>query len=294
MILIAIFFALGAERLFPAIYALRSYDWLAGYSAWLRLRLGVLEKGASGVLLVIGPLVLLVGVSYFILHQIQWLLGFALSVLVLILCLGPRNLDEQVDLYVHARESGDSDGAHRAASDLLHAQVSGPSFHLNRAVTESILVQSNERLFAVLFWFALLPPFGAALYRLSLVLTQSTAKERDASEFAQAAARLQAILDWVPARLVALAFAATGSFVDAVSNWRNSKAVWAGKWEASNTATLVASGIGALRLHEEAAPAPEDVQAEVHEIRSAQALVWRALVMWIVIIALMVLAGWAR
>ncbi|MDA1107946.1 MAG: regulatory signaling modulator protein AmpE [Proteobacteria bacterium] len=294
MLLIAILFALGAEKLFPAVQVLRHFDWLGGYSAWLRPRMGALEKGASGVLIVIGPPVLLIGVSYFILHQIQWLLGFAFNVVVLLLCLGPRHLDEQIERYIKSRESNDTEAAHRAAGDLLHEQVSGPSFHLNRAVTESILVQSNERVFAVLFWFALLPPFGAVLYRLSLTLKQVTAKERGVSEFARAAARLHAILDWVPARLVALGYATTGSFVDALSHWRASRARWAGKWEDSSVGVLLASGIGALQLNEDTTPPMlEDAQAEIHEIKSAQALVWRTLVTWIVIIALMVLAGLA-
>ncbi len=294
MVLIAILFALGAERLFPALYTLRRFDWLGGFSAWLRPRLGAMGKGASGVVLVVGSLVLLTGLVWFLLLQIHWLLGFTFSVAVLLLCLGPRYLDAQVDLYIQARESGDAEAAHQAAADLLHAQVSGPSFQLNRAVTESILVQANERLFAVLFWFAVLPPFGAALYRLSLVLRQATTKSQEKSEFSQATVTLQAILDWVPARLVALGYATTGSFIDALSHWRNSKANWTGKWDIANTGTLVSSGLGALRLHEEAAPAPEDVQAEIHEIKSAQALVWRTLVVWIVIIALMVLVGWTR
>jgi len=294
MVLIAILIALGAERLFPTLYTLRRFDWLGGFSSWLRPRLGALGKGASGVLLVIGSLVLLTGLAWFLLFQLHWLLGFAFSVTVLLLCLGPIYLDDQVELYLQAREGGDAEAAHQAASDLLHAQVSGPSFQLNRAVTESILVQANERLFAVLFWFAVLPPFGAALYRLSLVLRQATTKSQEKSEFSQAAVTLQAILDWVPARLVALGYATTGSFIDALSHWRSSRADWVGKWDVSNTGTLVSSGIGALRLHEETTPAPEDVQAEIHEIKSAQALVWRTLVMWIVIIALMVLVGWTR
>ena len=293
MLLIAILFVLGVEKLFPAVHMLRHFDWVRGYSAWLRTHMGALEKGASGVLLVIAPPVILVGLCFYILsHQVHWLVAFTFGVAILLLCLGPKHLDEQIERYIKSRESGDTEAAHRAAADLLHAQVSGPSFHLNRAVTESILVQSNERVFAVLFWFALLPPFGAVLYRLSLTLKQATAKERGASEFAQAASRLHAILDWVPARLVALGYATTGSFVDALSHWRASKARWAGKWENSSVGVLMASGIGALQLNEDTTPPmSEDLQAEIHEIRSAQALVWRTLVAWIVVIALMMLGG---
>jgi len=137
-----------------------------------------------------------------------------------------------------------------------------------------------------------------------LEVLRLTGKEHPASEFAQAAQRLHAILDWIPARLVAVGYAVSGSFVDAIGNWRGSVGKTE-KWEESSVQVLLASGMGALHLDAESLreapqdndvqggrkPGAADVQAEIAHIKAAQALVWRTLVAWVVIIALMTLAG---
>lgn len=296
MILLAILISLGLEKSVVALQELRQFNWFIHFSRWLRARLGGLGNGALGVVLVVGLPVLIIGILYQALHEAAALLGFIFGVVVLIFSLGPRNLDDQVQSYVDARELGDIDAAHRAATGILHEEIPGSSFQLTRAITESILVQANERILAVLFWFAVLGPVGALLYRLATLLKNATLKEREVNSFAQAATRLHATLDWVPARLAALGYAISGSFVDAIANWRSCAENWAGRWEESSVGVLLASGIGALQLDTEQIREPSvplDVQTEVGQVKSAQALVWRTLVAWILIIALMTLAGWA-
>ncbi|HLA74531.1 MAG TPA: regulatory signaling modulator protein AmpE [Gammaproteobacteria bacterium] len=296
MTLIAILISLGVEKSVAMLQEFRQFDWFTNFARWLRARLARGAGGSLGVLLIVGLPVLAIGILYHVLNDLLGLLGFAFATLVLIFSLGPQNLDEQVQAYIDAREIGDTEAAHHIATDILHEQLPGSAFQLTRAVTESILVQANERVLAVLFWFAVLGPVGAILYRLSCILRNGTAKEQHpAGEFAQAATRLHATLDWVPARLAALGYAVSGSFVDAIGNWRGSAGKWAGNWEASSVGVLLASGMGALQLDvEHAEGATElDVQGEINQIKSAQALIWRTLVVWILIIALMTLAGWA-
>lgn len=296
MILIAILISLGVEKFFVQVQDLRRFDWFIDFARRLRTGLGHFGNGAIGVLLVAGIPVLGVGLVYYLLDELLTPLGFLFAIFVLIFSLGPRNLDEQVEAYIHAREAGDNDAVQRSATVILHEDIPGSAFHLSRAVLESILVQANERTLAVLFWFAVLGPVGALLYRLSSVLKTHTVAERASSEFARAATRLHAVLDWVPARLVGLGYALSGSFVDAIANWRSCADKWADDWEASSIGVLLATGIGALKLdieeHHELLT-EFDVPSEIAHIKSAQALVWRTLVAWIVIIALMTLAGWA-
>lgn len=293
MILIAILISLAVEKSVAKLQELRRFDWFIGYTRWWRARLRL--DGALGVLLVVGLPVLGVGILYHLLNEALFLLGFLFGVLVLIFSLGPKSLDEQVQAYIDAREAGDTEAAHHIATDILHEDIPGSAFQLTRAVTESILVQANERVLAVLFWFAVLGPVGAALYRLSTLLKNNTLKERETSQFAQAALRLHAILDWAPARLAALGYAVSGSFVDAIANWRASTDKWAGNWQQSNVGVLLASGTGALQL--DVTPVVQTLESEVDgelaQVKAAQALVWRTLVTWIVVIALMTLAGWA-
>ncbi len=76
-----------------------------------------------------------------------------------------------------------------------------------------------ERLFAVVFWYLVLGPAAAVLYHLTVLHRQYCASEQDtqAGRFIQ---RLIVILEWVPARLLALSFCLTGDFVAAFSRLR--------------------------------------------------------------------------
>ena len=296
MILVAILISLGVEKFFTTVQEFRRFDWFIEFARRLRTGLGRFGNGALGVLLTIGLPVFGIGLIYYLLYEVLGLLGFIFAVLVLIFSLGPRNLDEQVQAYISSRETDDTEAVQRSATGILHEDIPGAAFQLSRAVIESILVQANERIFAVLFWFAVLGPVGALLYRLSSVLKTNTLGERATSDFAQAATRLHAILDWLPARLVGLGYAISGSFVDAIANWRSCSSKWADNWQASSIGVLLASGIGALKLdidYSHEGLTETDLTSEVAHIKSTQALVWRTLVAWIVIIALMTLAGWA-
>jgi membrane protein required for beta-lactamase induction len=290
MTLIAILISLLADKALPKLQDFRQFEWFTVLTRRLRDATGSAGNGALGVLLATGLPTLAVGLLYYLLNELFWLLGLGFAVLALLFFLGPKNLDDQIQAYIDARESGNTDGAHHAATGILHEKIPASAFQLTRAITESILVQANERLLAILFWFAILGPFGASLYRLSTLLRNVAAKEHDGSEFAQAAARLHATLDWVPARLSALGYAIAGSFVDAVANWRSATRSWAGRWQESNIGVLLASGIGALQLDTESVREIE-VQDEVAQVKSAQALVWRTLVVWVAIILIMTVAA---
>lgn len=292
MILIAILISLGIDKAFAAWQGVRRFEWFLEFANSIRFQLKAFANGTLGVLLIVALPVFIVALVDYLLGRVHPVLAFPFGVAVLWYCLGPKNLDDQVQAYIDARESGDIEAAQRSAADILHQQIPSQNFQLSQAVTESILIEGNERIMAVLFWFGVLGPLGAALYRLSAVLKNFTGKEHPASEFAQAAQRLHAILDWIPTRLVAVGYAVSGSFVDAIGNWRGSAK--SEKWEESSVQVLLASGMGALHLDAESlreAPGDNDVSAEVTHIKAAQALVWRTLVAWVVIIALMTLAG---
>ncbi len=292
MNLLVILFALGAEKLFPGIQGARRYDWLMDFGNWLRENLPNVRMGAAYVLLTIGIPAFTVGLVYSLLDHTHMLLGFAFAVAVLLYCLGPKSLDDQIQTYVTAREAGETARARQAATEILHEDIPAANFEISRAVIESILVQANERLLGTLLWFVVLGPMGALLYRLAAVLKSATRTERTTSDFARAARRLHAILNWPAARLVALSYATIGSFVDALTEWRNAAAEWREGWEEFNAKLLVASGLGALQI-ESGAALEGDSQLEIHHVKAAQALVWRSLVAWLVIIALLTLSGWA-
>jgi adenosylcobinamide-phosphate synthase len=122
------------------------------------------------------------------------------------------------------------------------------------------------------------------------------------------------VIDWVPARITAIGFAVVGSFEDAIDCWRND----AGRFPDRNDGVILAAtsgavnvrlGGGALRPAAAADPlsraqAGESVagmrgfdsgntpgrEPEPAHLRSVVGLVWRSVVMWMVLLALLTLA----
>ena len=115
------------------------------------------------------------------------------------------------------------------------------------------------------------------------------------------------VLDWVPARITAIGFAIVGNFEGAVYAWRNLTQ----KWPDQLLAVVLASGSGALgvrlgeplsepdsdealRMAEAGEPIIYEVGMEPTErtMRSAVGLVWRAIIVWMALLAMLTIALW--
>jgi adenosylcobinamide-phosphate synthase len=94
-------------------------------------------------------------------------------------------------------------------------------------------------------------------------------------------------MDWAPSRLTALGFAFVGSFEDAIDRWRSLEAVRPG----DNDGIVLAATAGAVHIAltdldlQNGAPAPR-----TGHLRAVVGLVWRTVVMWMVVLALLSLA----
>jgi adenosylcobinamide-phosphate synthase len=122
-----------------------------------------------------------------------------------------------------------------------------------------------------------------------------------------------ALIDYLPARMTAIAFAVVGSFEDAVDSWRQCAQSLAGHPWASverNQTVVLAATAGAVQVRLGGSPlpasAPEAPDAPLPEplgplgaggrapepahLRSVVGLVWRSVVLWMVLLALLTLA----
>ena len=118
----------------------------------------------------------------------------------------------------------------------------------------------------------------------------------------KAAARAWQMIDWLPARLTALGFAVVGSFEDAVDNWRRYESLPQSEESGGNDGLIVAATAGAINVRlGSTTMAQGESQAEMpaasalHEpqlahLRSIVGLVWRSVVMWLLLLALLTLA----
>lgn len=301
MSLIAILIAAATERYWKSFSAIQHFQWLVTFTCWLQQRWGAAAwfNGPRGVLLAIAPGVVAIALLQYALASgsgfIVWLVTLAFSVLVLALCIGNRGADEQIGEYLHALEREDAEGAYLHVREILQGREAAGPVEMNRLVIETLLVRNHERLLAILFWFVVLGPVGAMLYRSTAQLkgVLHSGRTFDAG-FIEAALRLQALLDWIPARVTALCYAVIGSFVDAIRRWRTAGPEWRVDLATGNRGVLLNSGLGSLRVGDplEDAEPQVDLEALRATIAETRALIQRTVITWITGFAILTIVGW--
>src|SRR5690606_4991305 len=198
-------------------------------------------RGLLAWLLMVAPLTLLAW-ALASLPQIGWLF----SVLLLYLAIGLRSLGEHAQPVAQALRVGDLPQARHRVSYMVSRQTAElDATAVAAAATESVLENGSDAVFAALFWFAVLGAPGVVLYRLANTLDAMWGYRNDRCQrFAWAAARLDDLLNWLPARLVALTYALLGNTRQAWSCWRRQ----APQWDSPNAGPVMAAGAGALNV----------------------------------------------
>lgn len=293
MTLIGILLALLIERALSHVREWREHAWFRRYVTWLSetLRADWLWQTPFGLALLLGaPLLLAALVQAGLDEGFLELFGLIWAVLVLVLCLGPRDLGEEVHAFIEANHRDDVEEMARISDDLgVNGEfaTSGDC----RPLTTAVFIQGHERLLAVLFWFFLLGPLGALLYRLSANLAGYLPTMEDASdELREAAARLHALLAWIPARVTAGLYMLAGSTNDAIAGWNRAHEGEGTDWGQTTWKVLALVGCGAMQIEDDDKQKIE-LNAE-DSLLEALALVRRALLLWLGVLAAFTLGGW--
>jgi membrane protein required for beta-lactamase induction len=227
---LALFLGLGAERLLTHLFHLRKFHWLDPVFdiALHKLRdcglyIGMLASLGVTVLVVLPVAVVEFGLQDRLAHVPQ----FVFAVIVLLFCLGPRDLAEEVNDYRSAVALGGEDEAQELETELLEGE-SGQKIVPD--IEEAIYAQANNRIFAVVFWFALLGPTAAWFFRVLDLMRRRAIHH--GTEYAggeeivglpaitRSALALHQIAAWVPAHLLMVGYALAGSFEGAVAAWK--------------------------------------------------------------------------
>ncbi|WP_018173943.1 MULTISPECIES: adenosylcobinamide-phosphate synthase CbiB [unclassified Thioalkalivibrio] len=286
--LIAFLTLLGALVLDRLIGDPRRWHPLAGFGLLVqRLEARFYRDGRAR-----GALLLAVLVVPFVLLTVwlqQLLPVWLVGLLVLALALGWRSLDEHAERVARALEAGDLGQARQQVQMLVSrdsealdvAGVSG-------AAVESVLENGNDALFGTIFWFLVAGAPGVVLYRLVNTLDAMWGyRNARYTRFGWTAARLDDLLNWVPARMTALSYALAGRTRDALQCWGEQAAAW----KSPNAGPVMAAGAGALGLvlggasqyHGERQWRPRlgmGAAPDAAGIRAAMGLVDRALALW--------------
>ncbi len=319
----AILFALLIEQARPLA---RSNPVHAGLRLWARWVSRNFDAGKSHhgwvawALTVVGP-TLAAAVIYWLLDGfVGWPLAIVWSTVVLYFTLGFRQFSHHFTAIRDALDAGDEAQARELLAQWQRVEVADlPRSELLRHVIEYSVLAAHRHVFGVLACYSIFAalgfgPAGAVLYRLAEFVARywlhRSATHPVSTGLQAASARAWYWIDWVPARTTALAFAVVGSFEEAIDCWRHH----AQRFPNDNDGVVLAATSGAVnvRLGGEALrsaateqgaaagePTPGDSadsestpgrEAEPAHLRSIVGLVWRSVVLWMVLLALLTLA----
>jgi adenosylcobinamide-phosphate synthase len=276
--------------------------------AWFNA--GQVSHGRLGWFLMMGSLMLPTAVLYWVLMYYGWVFAaFTWNILIVYLTLGFRHYSHYFTSIQFALHAGDEATARTLLAEWTRIDTVGmDSTEIARLAVEKSLITTHRNVFGVFFWFLMpLGPAGAILYRVSEYLARAW-NEPDYMRneaFGQFAARAFYWIDWIPVRLTAIAFAVVGNFEDAIYAWRN----FANRWTDEARGIILAAGGGAMgvRLGSPLETAPRiltpdaatvdlsDSEADVlpgeepnvRALQSTVGLVWRALLLWMLLLLLL-------
>jgi adenosylcobinamide-phosphate synthase len=246
--------------------------------------------------------------------RIGLIAALAWNILIVYLTLGFRHYSHYFTSIQLALNSGDETTARRLLAEWTKQDTTGMSISdISRIAVEKALVNTHRNVFGVFFWFLMpIGPACAIMYRVADYLARAwNEPEHMKNEaFGVFAAKAFYWIDWIPARLTAIAFAVVGNFEDAIYAWRN----FAHRWQDEAIGIILSAGGGAmgLRLGAEKesavdvaaadamaidasgidAEAPPGEEATSRALQSTVGLVWRALLLWMLLLLLLSIAVW--
>lgn len=202
-------------------------------------------------------------------------LAFLFAFIVFLYCLGTLEIEQQLEDIIESLQNNDNDNAKILAEGISNGQSIDDDSLIDITIQSSMDI-IIERLFGVIFWFAILGPVGAIIYRLSQQLLLNYSND---PVFAKTAERMLSLLDWLPQRLLAVGFAITGHFEGALAAFHENK-------ETDRTQQYLLMDVchGSLEGN--------DREDKASYLSAFRGLLLRSLIVWLTCIALLTLLGW--
>ena len=291
----------------------RNVDSGTPHQSWLAWCIAVLLPG-----------LIVLGVHNLLLWSLGWPFAMLWSVAVLYLTLGFRQFSHYFTGLRDALEDNDTARTRQLLAEWQRVDVGSlPRSELVRHVIECSAIAAHRHVFGVLACYSLFAAFGfgpagAVLYRMAEFVARHWSSNSGSSThpvssvLQDVSSRAWATIDWLPARLTALSFAVVGSFEEAIEGWRfhaqhfpndNDGVVLAATAGAinvrlggdalntsasdRNASASASAGAGAAPFGAGHTPGREP---EAGHLRSVVGLVWRSVVVWMLLLALLTLA----
>lgn len=260
----------------------------SGLERRLNTKPGSISRGALALGLLTFPIL---SVVWLVTRSLPEAVSLPLEVVVLWLAISLRGLAEHGRAVASPLENRDLEGARAAVGRIVSRNPSTLSEKgVATAATESMLENGADAVFASLFWFAVAGLPGVLLHRMVNTLDAMWGYRNERFlHFGSFAARLDDVMNWIPARLTAATYALVGQTALAWQCWRRQGR----QWESPNAGPVMAAGAGALGISL-GGPAPyseglrerpilgEGPAASAESIHSAIALVYKGVGLWVV------------
>jgi len=269
MTFIVILIALVVERFFDWGH-LRKWEWFTHYQQAVVKRFPSQQPFVVLALTIVPILVLVFLLGVLLESPLFGFVEFLFQLFLFLYCLGPQNLWADIYSCINALAHGDQQAATAKLKNSFGVTETSQ-------LLKNIFIAANRRVFAVVFWYLVLGPVGAVLYRTITLSAGEFSQQDTVPELIPSARSVESVLDWIPVRIFTCVFALGGHFVQVISCWRK-KPVFSLD---VNEKLLTDCGAAALGTDQDAA----DGSAE----RSAVGLLDRAFVITLVIVAIFVM-----
>ncbi len=317
MSFLAILLALVLEQARPLSPMNPLYQWIERWTAWVARTLdaGVRHIAwATWTMAVLAPAAIALAVHALAQWGLGWFVAALWNVALLYTTLGFRQFSHHFTDIRNALENGDEQKARELLARWQEIKVGEiERSEIVRHVIEHSVIAAHRHVFGVFFWYAVLSifglgPAGAVVYRLAEYVGRRWQRQAQldggvSATLAQVAQQAWLVLDWLPSRATALAFAIVGSFEDAMDGWRHH----AQKFPHDNDGVILAATAGAINVRlggggladlsegevqtgSESASTPGR-PAQLAHLASVVGLVWRSVIVWLVLVALLTMAN---
>lgn len=322
----AVLFALLIEQLKPLPRDNWVHQALAGWVRWTGRNFDAGQPHHTWVVwgISVGVPTVVVALLHVLISRWSLLVALGFDVLMLYVTLGFRQFSHYFTDIRDALERGDEHEARRLLAEWRHLDASElPRTEFLRHVIEHALLAAHRHVFGVFFWFVVLSavglgPMGAVFYRMAEFSTrywgyrQRTLDAPANDALLALSRRIFALIDHVPARLTAFGFAVVGNFEEAVASWRRDATLW----QHPNEGVILAAAAGAVGMQLGGAAAPgvtpdrsktfnvggeagmanaqgstAGLPVQPGHLQSLVGLVWRSVILWMLLVALLTLAN---
>jgi len=319
----SIFLALIIEQARPLGSTHFLHQWLRRWADWVASHVDGGTRSQAWLawgLLIGAPACLAVLIHWSLAYFLGWFFAVAWNVTLLYITLGFRQFSHHFTGIRDALNDGDEPLARELLAKWQQVEIKDlPRNEIVRHVIEHSVMSAHRHVFGVFFCYALLSvvglgPVGAVAYRIAefakrywsqaptmSAMKASTFNDQDTDNLSSDALKTVAnetwhAIDWVPARATAMGFAIMGSFEDAMDGWRHH----AEKFPNDNDGVILAATAGAINVQLGGAALQPDLPGgsstpgrppELAHFAQVVGLVWRTVVMWLVLVALLSLAN---